>query len=72
MGKRVPNFICEMYGSAHKFRANKRLMVARMLKDAGELRRGSAHFPDGAKRSQEIVRLLEELRKELSTRSWGR
>lgn len=72
MSKPVPKHIVEVYGSAHKFRSNKRKIVAQMVKLGSELRRGCAYFPSSAKSVTEITDRLEVLRKELTTRSWGR
>ena len=70
--KRIPKFIAEDYGSSHAFRANKRFLVSKMLKDLSELRRGAAYFPTGSTPINEMQKQLDLLRVELSTRKWGK
>lgn len=72
MSKPVPKFIAEIYGSAHKFRANKRRLVRQMLKLNSELRRGCAYFPMGEGPVQRIQMDLEILKDRLQTRRWGK
>lgn len=73
MAKRVPKFIAEIYGSAHRFRANKRKLVRRIEKLTMELRRGAAYFPDvGYKDVERIADAARSLKKNLSVRRWGR
>lgn len=72
MGKPVPKFIAEMYGSAHAFRSNKRVLVRKMLALSDELRRGSAYFPMGHGPVDRIQTDLLLLKERLSTRRWGK
>lgn len=72
MGKRVPPFIAEMYGSSHNFRKSKRDLVKRLLAMTGELQRGCAYFPMGTGPVDRIRTDLMMLKERLSTRRWGK
>ena len=72
--KRVPRFVAQQYkGGSHEFRAMKREAVDAMIGHLGSLMPGSFYFPgDAYKHAKAIQTSLHELRRLLTTRSWGR
>lgn len=72
MSSKLPEHVIKKYGSAHAFRARKRELVKEMRQLLGELVLGSAYFPNGSRRVDNVRYELEILARELSVKSWGK
>lgn len=73
MSSRIPGFVSDLYGGAHKFRRQKRKAVVAMFKKLDDLMCGSAYLPeDGYQHAKAIRDSLRHLRAITTTRRWGR
>ena len=74
MAKRVPRFIAEQYkGGSHGFRRSKRVLIRKIETQLKELRMGAAYFTEqGYRDFKMITDLVQRLKRELSTRTWGK
>lgn len=72
MSEKLPDHVIEQYGSARAFRTRKRKALRDLERALGELRLGSAYFPNGSRGVSNIEYEARILAQELSVKNWGR
>lgn len=68
----IPAHIVEQYGSARKFRSEKRTQLRSLRMALNNLHVGCAFFPSGRSHIREIEQHVNALEIELSVKQWGR
>lgn len=70
---RIPKYITKQYQEgAHGFRKQKRRQVRLAIKAVDELLCGCAYFPSGSGGIETVLKILREIKKELSVSRFGR
>lgn len=72
MDKRIPKHVVAVYGSAHAFRAEKRKQVRAAIKAVDALRMGCAFFPCTERPVEAAALALENIRRSLTVKEWGK
>lgn len=70
--KKVPPHIVALYGTARRFKQDKRRQLDVIRRAIGNIRFGCAFLPNGSQAVQDMTALSNQLKLELSSKTWGR
>ena len=68
----VPDHIVSQWRTARKFKAAKRDILRRVIREWEDFRLGIAYAPCGTKSVMEVDELLRKIKAEISEAKWGR